>query len=109
MQTCSHAFAFAARTFVPRIKTPVRIKFAYHRLSWLSSSSLDLNTTNWTKQSAARMPRDPNTLSNYDEVRTRHVVANLEIDFERKILHGNVLLTLKSLKDHLDHVVLDTR
>ena len=55
------------------------------------------------------MPRDPNTLSNYDDVRTTHVVASLEIDFEKKRLIGNVLLNLKSLSDNLNRIVLDTR
>ncbi|KAF2094168.1 leukotriene A-4 hydrolase [Rhizodiscina lignyota] len=54
------------------------------------------------------MPRDPNTLSNYDDVRTTHVVANFEIDFEKKRLVGSVLLKLKSLTDNLKSVVLDT-
>lgn len=53
--------------------------------------------------------RDPNTLSNYDEVVTTHIVANLEIDFERKRLTGSVTLTLKSLVDHLRQIVLDAR
>ncbi|KAF2805560.1 leukotriene A-4 hydrolase [Mytilinidion resinicola] len=43
------------------------------------------------------MPRDPNTLSNYDAFRTRHTTAELEIDFERKVLRGVVRLVLESL------------
>lgn len=54
-------------------------------------------------------PRDPNTQSNYHEVLTTHVVANLEVDFEKKRLWGNVVLRLKSLIDDLKQVVLDTR
>lgn len=54
-------------------------------------------------------PRDPNTQSNYHEVLTTHVVANLEIDFEKKRLWGDVVLRLKSLVDGLKQIVLDTR
>lgn len=40
---------------------------------------------------------DPNTLSNYDQFRIVHTIANLNIDFEQKALFGNVLLSLKAL------------
>lgn len=42
---------------------------------------------------------DPNTLSNYDQFVTAHTTANLTIDFEQKILFGNILLRLKALVD----------
>lgn len=41
-------------------------------------------------------PRDPNTLSNYDDFKTMHTVANLSIDFSKKQLAGNVTLTLEA-------------
>lgn len=40
---------------------------------------------------------DPNTLSNYDQFRIVHTIANLTIDFEQKILVGNIRLSLKAL------------
>ena len=40
---------------------------------------------------------DPNTLSNYDQFVTVHTRANLSIDFEQKILFGNIQLNLKAL------------
>ena len=40
---------------------------------------------------------DPNTLSNYDQFRIVHTIANLNIDFEQKILFGSILLSLKAL------------
>ena len=53
------------------------------------------------------MPRDPNTLANYNAWRTQHTTANYEIDFEKKRLHGSVTLTLKKLADERK-IVLDT-
>ncbi|MCJ1246033.1 hypothetical protein MMC30_003237 [Trapelia coarctata] len=41
-------------------------------------------------------PRDPNTLSNYDDFKTTHTVANLNIDFSKEQLAGNVILTLEA-------------
>jgi leukotriene-A4 hydrolase len=56
------------------------------------------------------MPRDPNTLSNYDDFRTKHTTAVLEIDFEKKVLKGNVALVLESLTDaKSEEILLDTR
>jgi leukotriene-A4 hydrolase len=54
-------------------------------------------------------PRDPNTLSNYTAWRSRHVTANLEIDFENKRLAGNVVHQLVSkTKAETKEVILDT-
>ncbi|GME52417.1 Peptidase M1 alanine aminopeptidase/leukotriene A4 hydrolase [Neofusicoccum parvum] len=54
-------------------------------------------------------PRDPNTLSNYHNFITTHTTANLEIDFEKRRLWGNVVLLLKSLTDkEAEEVILDT-
>ncbi|KAL8796372.1 MAG: hypothetical protein Q9195_001279 [Heterodermia aff. obscurata] len=54
--------------------------------------------------------RDPNTLSNYSHFLTTHTVANLDIDFEKKILSGNVVLNLKCLNktENPDIILLDT-
>lgn len=51
--------------------------------------------------------RDPNTVSNYDKFRTRHITANFKIDFERKRLEGEVALRLEIL-EKAGEVVLDT-
>jgi leukotriene-A4 hydrolase len=58
---------------------------------------------------AIHAPRDPNTLSNYNAWRTQHITANLEIDFAKKRLFGNVVLRLKSLEGENGEVVLDSR
>lgn len=54
-------------------------------------------------------PRDPNTLSNYTAWRSRHVTANLEIDFDNKRLAGNVIHQLLSkTKAETKEIILDT-
>ena len=54
--------------------------------------------------------RDPNTLSNYNEIRTTQVKINFDIDFEKKRLAGNVLLIFKGLAEKgAKQVILDTR
>lgn len=54
-------------------------------------------------------PRDPNTLSNYNNWRTAHTTANFEILFEEQRLSGNVVLTLKSISNaESKEIVLDT-
>jgi leukotriene-A4 hydrolase len=54
-------------------------------------------------------PRDPNTLSNYNAWRTKHTVANFDIDFDAKRLKGNVRLILDRLQDNEGKIVLDSR
>ena len=57
----------------------------------------------------ANPPRDPNTLSNYNNFLTTHTAVNFNIDFEKKVVGGKVLLTLKSLSDSAaKEILLDT-
>jgi Peptidase M1 N-terminal domain len=54
-------------------------------------------------------PRDPNTLSNYNNWRTNHTTTNFEILFEEQRLTGNVVLTLKSITNaETKEIILDT-
>ena len=54
-------------------------------------------------------PRDPNTLSNYNNFVTTRTIANLGIDFERRCISGNVTLKLKSITDAATkEILLDT-
>ncbi|RUS20447.1 peptidase family M1-domain-containing protein [Endogone sp. FLAS-F59071] len=52
--------------------------------------------------------REPNTLSNHNSVSTTHLHLDLAIDFARKILSGHVVLSLITLVENVDRVVLDT-
>ncbi len=59
--------------------------------------------------STIHVPRDPNTLSNYNNFLTTHTTANFAINFEKKILNGNVILNLKSITDaETKEILLDT-
>lgn len=54
-------------------------------------------------------PRDPNTLSNYNNFLTQHTSATFDIDFERRRLDGNVILKLISIGDsETKDILLDT-
>ena len=57
----------------------------------------------------ASPPRDPNTLSNYDSFLTTHTIVNFSIDFEKRVVGGKVVLTLKSLSHSAaKEILLDT-
>ncbi|KAL2191924.1 hypothetical protein L209DRAFT_748661 [Thermothelomyces heterothallicus CBS 203.75] len=65
----------------------------------------------WFGRSFARMApvRDPNTLSNYDQWRTRHTTANFKVDFAAKCLRGSVILELESQTDKASReIILDS-
>ncbi|CAL5874870.1 uncharacterized protein PFLUO_LOCUS9172 [Penicillium psychrofluorescens] len=54
-------------------------------------------------------PRDPNTLSNYNNWRSTHITANLDIRFDQKLLAGNVVHQFKSITDAQSReIILDT-
>ena len=54
-------------------------------------------------------PRDPNTLSNYNNFLTTHTTVDFNIDFEKKSIGGNVALTLKSITNAAaKEILLDT-
>ncbi|KAL2842956.1 leukotriene A-4 hydrolase [Aspergillus pseudoustus] len=54
-------------------------------------------------------PRDPNTLSNYNNFRCTHTEANFEILFEQKKLVGNVVHKLKSMTNaESKEIILDS-
>ncbi|KAF1344186.1 peptidase family M1-domain-containing protein [Delphinella strobiligena] len=53
-------------------------------------------------------PRDPNTLSNYNAWRTRHVTADLELDFKAKKVAGTIKYDMERLAKGIKEIVLDT-
>ncbi|KAF7870585.1 hypothetical protein EAF04_004329 [Stromatinia cepivora] len=59
--------------------------------------------------STINMPRDPNTLSNYNNWRTKHTIADLAIDFKKQRVLGTVTLQLESITDkESEEIILDT-
>lgn len=54
-------------------------------------------------------PRDPNTVSNYNNWRSTHITANFDILFDQKKLVGNVVYQFKSITDgESQEIILDT-
>lgn len=54
-------------------------------------------------------PRDPNTLSNYNNFITTHTTVNLDVSFENRQLIGNVVHRLKSITDaESKEIILDS-
>jgi leukotriene-A4 hydrolase len=54
-------------------------------------------------------PRDPNTLSNYNNWRSTHITANFDILFDQKKLVGNVVHRFKSITEAQSReIILDT-
>jgi len=51
-------------------------------------------------------PRDPNTLSNYNNFVTTDTRVDFEINFDRKNISGNISLRLKSVTDAKSKEVL---
>lgn len=57
--------------------------------------------------SIARLPRDPNTLSNYSSFLTTHTDANCTIKFDQQVVVSKVVLTLKCISA-AQEIILDT-
>ncbi|TVY46723.1 Leukotriene A-4 hydrolase-like protein [Lachnellula occidentalis] len=58
---------------------------------------------------SVNMPRDPNTLSNYNDWKTKHTIADLAIDFKKQQLTGTVTLQLESITDkESQEIIIDT-
>jgi aminopeptidase N len=52
---------------------------------------------------------DNSTNANMDEVMTKHLHLDLNLDFDKKIANGSVTLTMNSLVDNLQNITLDAR
>jgi hypothetical protein len=107
----THFFTTAARpsttTSTPRTRPAIPKRLALstmHRspAAMVTKPSVDPNIS-------INTPRDPNTLSNYHNFVTRNTSATFDIDFDKKVLKGNVVLTLESLTEkETKEITLDT-
>ncbi|KAI9734290.1 MAG: hypothetical protein M1834_002394 [Cirrosporium novae-zelandiae] len=62
-----------------------------------------------TSSATIHPPRDPNTLSNYNHWLTTHTTVDFSIDFDQKLLTGDVLLRLKSITNaETKEILLDS-
>jgi len=54
-------------------------------------------------------PGDPNSFSRPDEAKVVDIFLQLVIDFNKKVLHGAVTLTVERKKESVTHLILDSR
>lgn len=52
---------------------------------------------------------DPNTHSNYEEIKVDHIHLDLMVDFSNSILKGNIILTCEILQNNINKLLLDVR
>ena len=96
-----HQFKVVAETGLPRLFNKVQIKI----IGWGPTQSMVMRRL----ASTVHPPRDPNTLSNYNNFITTHTEANLDIDFEQRCLAGFVKLNLRSVTQaETKQILLDT-
>ena len=66
-------------------------------------------STSATQVSAIQVGKDYHSFANADEIRVKHLVLDLTVDFERKVLSGSVELHLQRQQESVTTLVLDTR
>ena len=82
-QDCMHALSRSFRTSYSRLFSTMH-RAPAAMVQRMASHDVEIHQT-----------RDPSTLSNYNAWQTKHITVNLEIDFTKKRLWGNVVLKLK--------------
>lgn len=55
------------------------------------------------------MNRDPNTHANVADVATQHIALDWNVDFASETISGAVVISMHTLRDNVDKVVLDLR
>jgi aminopeptidase N len=53
--------------------------------------------------------RDYFTFANTEQFVTRHIALDLDVDFDRQVLRGSVMLNMIVLDSSADQIILDTR
>jgi leukotriene-A4 hydrolase len=94
-----------------KVNTQLKLMFIFKRLTKSLTSPPNLFPIQSQIRSMAtlKMPRDPNTLSNYHNWVTKHTTADFIIDFAAQKLSGNVTLHLQSLTaSESSEIILDT-
>ena len=83
--------------------------FGHLRLCLIPNKALDSIRGLRKMTHIVNPPRDPNTLSNYNNFLTTHTTVNFNLDFKKKIISGKVTLSLKSITDTAaKEILLDT-
>ncbi|KAJ5387256.1 hypothetical protein N7509_009797 [Penicillium cosmopolitanum] len=92
----------------PSFFSPARI-FSF--LSFSTPTAVTVRSRQLFRRMATTVtnPRDPNTLSNYNNWRSAHITANFEILFDQKKLVGNVVHKFRSTTEaQSKEIILDT-
>jgi len=55
----------------------------------------------------ALSPGDPNSFARPDQVVTKHIHLELEVDFHARVLHGHVLLSVERVEPTASTLLLD--
>merc|ERR1719412_2172045 len=79
-------------------------------IQWAMSKCIKMIEKIKSQENNQRLSRrDPNSFSNIDEAKVVDVFLQLEINFEKEILHGAVTLTVERKLESATHLVLDSR
>jgi leukotriene-A4 hydrolase len=56
-----------------------------------------------------KLGKDPHSYANFEEAVTRNIKINVNIDFDRKIIFGSVVLSFEILKENVENILLDAK
>ena len=100
-------FGWPRACVVSELRTSVRSFHTYQHRTFTAHDSIRHSARNMA--TSIKMPRDPNTLSNYQNFVTVHTIVNFDIDFDTQCLSGNVVLQLKPVPESQSkEIILDT-
>ena len=89
--------------FRARLKPAFRNSIRFSRIVLIGMKTRTMATT------VINTPRDPNTLSNYNNWRTTHTSTNFDILFDEQKLKGSVTHSLEAITDgESDEILLDS-
>lgn len=83
-------------------KRPPRPKTDIVPFSWFFHLAL------WNEFDLKLEMNDPSSLSNIDDIKTTHMHIKLQVLFEKKQLHGSVLIKFTRKHPNVDKLILDT-
>lgn len=90
----------------------LKVKMKYSKIIYIALAVLSLNACkNKQQQNLSDMNKlsaDPHSFANFNEVRMNHLVLDLEVNFDKKILQGWAELHVENYANS-DRLVLDTR
>ena len=82
---------------------------AGHDQSSAPSSTSQVDTPSSSATHALVANKDYHSYGNPDEVKVNHLILDLNVDFEKKVLKGSVELQFKRIQPEAKNLILDTR